>query len=127
MNWLRRLQMPSKTVLIVEDERPIAMLLSKIVEQLGLSPVVAYNGEDGLARAREVKPDMVLLDLIMPIMSGECMLEKMQEDDSLADIPVVITSTTDDEDDLWRGQYPLLRKPFEPAQVRELVRTALGL
>lgn len=119
--------MPSKTVLIVEDERPIAMLLSKIVEQLGLSPVVAYNGEDGLARAREVKPDMVLLDLIMPIMSGECMLEKMQEDDSLADIPVVITSTTDDEDDLWRGQYPLLRKPFEPAQVRELVRTALGL
>lgn len=119
--------MSSKSVLIVEDERPIAMLLSKIIEQLGLTTVVAYNGEDGLARARELKPDMVLLDLIMPIMSGESMLEKMQEDDSLADIPVVITSTTDNEDDLWRGQYPLLRKPFEPAQLRALVRAALNL
>lgn len=119
--------MSTQTVLIVEDERPIAILLTKIVEQMGLRAVVAFNGEDGLARAREAKPNLVLLDLIMPIMSGECMLEKMQEDDTLAEIPVLITSTTDNDEELWRGQYPLLRKPFEPAKVRELVRSSLGL
>jgi CheY-like chemotaxis protein len=119
--------MAARTVLIVEDERPIALLLAKIIEAMGLQTEVAYNGEEGLARLRENKPDLVFLDLIMPIMSGEALLEQMQQDPELADLPVIITSTTDNEGELWRGEYLWLHKPFEPGQVRERVRTALQI
>lgn len=117
--------MPKK-VLIAEDDRSIAVLLQRLVEECQVQAEVANNGQEALSRIRSAPPDLLLLDLIMPIMSGEEVLDQLQADEALRQIPVVIISTKAEMEEL-PYRYPLLPKPFSPAQVRQTVKQALGL
>lgn len=87
------------TVLIVEDERPLREVLRKKLELAGYAVLAADNGQEGLALALERKPDLVLLDLLMPIMDGITMLTKLRADDRGRTMPVIILTnrTADDE------------------------------
>jgi twitching motility two-component system response regulator PilH len=116
----------AKNILIIEDERPIAMLLSTIVRGMGHETVVAADGAAGLTAAINQKPDLVLLDMILPIMSGWEFLKAIKQNPHLEDVPVVLVSTVDRVDQELRGQYHLVVKPFSPATVREAVTRALS-
>jgi twitching motility two-component system response regulator PilH len=113
-------------VLVVEDERPIANLLARLVEECGAETQIAYNGGEALRRMVERRPDLVLLDLIMPLMSGEEVLETMGDDAQLADVPVIIITTREMMTELPREPVAFLQKPFDPAEVKQLVREVLG-
>lgn len=113
-------------VLIVEDERPIAALLVRLVEECGAEAVAAHNGVEALRRMREVRPDLVLLDLIMPVMSGEDVLREMDQDPRLADVPVIVITTKEMMEDLPQREVAFLQKPFSPAQVKQIVRETLA-
>ena len=117
--------MTQKTVLVVDDERPIATLLSRLVQSVGAKAEIAYNGKDALQKIRDQKPDLVLLDLIMPIMSGEEVLTVMETDPQLQDIPVIVISTKAAVGAGVERKVPLLRKPFEPSEVKRLIREYL--
>lgn len=119
--------MIQKTVLIVDDERPIVTLLVRLAQGLGARTEVAHNGKDALEKIREHRPDLVLLDLIMPIMSGEEVLAVMETDPQLQDIPVIVISTKAAVGAGVEREVPHLRKPFEPAEVKRLMREQLGL
>lgn len=119
--------MSDKLVLVVEDERAIAYLLAQIVQSLGVEAQVAHNGQDAWEKLKTRPPDLVLLDLIMPIMSGEELLARMELEGLLSRIPVVIISTKENADGFEHLQLPALLKPFEPGQVKQLVREALDL
>lgn len=119
--------MSQKTVLVVDDERPIVTLLSRLAQGCGARAEIAYNGKEALEKMRANPPDLVLLDLIMPIMSGEEVLAIMETDPALRDIPVVVISTKAALGPGVERQVPLMRKPFEPAEVKRVIRENLAL
>lgn len=85
-------------VLIVEDEKSIASMYQFKLSQSGYSVACAYDGEQGLQLAKQYEPDVILLDLRMPRMTGDEMLKKMRETDWGSNIRVVVlTNISKDE------------------------------
>jgi len=83
-----------KTIVVVEDEQVMLGLLTAKLEQLGFEVKVATNGADGLEVIRAAKPDLVLLDMMLPKLSGFGILEKLAEDKILPGLPVIIISNS---------------------------------
>lgn len=118
--------MTDKLVLIADDERPIAVLLAHLAEACGVRTKVAHNGKQALEMMRAHRPDLLLLDLIMPIMGGRGVLAAMETDPDLRAVPVIVISTSDEDIECLGREVLRLRKPFEPAEVRRLIRETLG-
>jgi CheY-like chemotaxis protein len=79
-----------QTILVVEDERPIRDALRKKLTLAGYAVLAAADGKEGLALAIERRPDLILLDLLMPVMDGITMLAQLRADDRGTRIPVII-------------------------------------
>jgi adenylate cyclase len=119
--------MANKLVLVIEDERPNARLLSLLVERCGVGAAIAHDGKEGLEMIRALRPDLVLLDMVMPIMRGEELLSILRADPELRQVPVIIISTLESLDTGEASELPHLRKPFEPLEVMRMIRQALSL
>jgi putative two-component system response regulator len=123
------------TVLIVDDNEVNRMILADHLELMGLNHLVAQNGAEALDIIRRDSPDLVLLDLMMPVMDGHTLLGTLQSDDALKKVPVIVVSGKDDEDSvvncIERGAVDYLVKPFRPRVLKarienSLARTALA-
>jgi CheY-like chemotaxis protein len=88
------------TILIVEDETPLQDVLSDVLSKRGYEIVTASNGKEGLERARETQPDLILLDIIMPVMDGLEMLRTLREDEEGRAIDVVLLTNVSDNEKL---------------------------
>lgn len=87
-----------QTIAIVEDDKPIAQMYKFKLETAGFKTVVAHDGQQGLIAIEEHQPDLILLDLRMPVMTGDEMLEKLRQTDWGASIRVIIlTNISRDE------------------------------
>lgn len=84
--------MKKKRVLAVDDELDMRTYLSTLLETNDYEPMVAKDGEEGMQMVREKKPDLVILDILLPKESGVKMYRELKTDDNLKDIPVVIVS-----------------------------------
>jgi DNA-binding response OmpR family regulator len=84
-----------KTILVVEDEAPLRLALSDALTFRGFNVLQAANGEEGLAVGKEHQPHLVLLDLIMPVMDGWVMFEKMRKESWGENIPVYLLTNVD--------------------------------
>ena len=102
-----------KRLLIVDDELAIVEALQDILSVEGYDIVTAFNGAEGLQRMTTARPDLVLLDLMMPVMDGREMLRRMRDDATLRDIPVVVMSAGRISDEERRSSARFLAKPFE--------------
>jgi CheY-like chemotaxis protein len=112
------------TILVVDDDAAITEVLDEILSVEGYRTVVAENGAEGLERARSHSPELVLLDLMMPVMDGWQMLAAMQRDPALRRIPVVVMSAAPPA----RGTLPcvaLLHKPFQLESLLDAIANAL--
>jgi len=111
----------SRSILIVEDEREIRDLLAHYLRKEGFQPLVAQDGEEGLAKARAEKPDLILLDILLPKMDGLELLRKIRADREIARTPVAMLTAKGDETDriigLERGADDNIPKPFTPREV----------
>lgn len=85
-----------KTILIVEDETDIREAMADALRQEGYTVYTAENGEVGLNLAKANHPDLIMLDLVMPVMDGHTMLTKLREDPWGNKVKVVILSAMDD-------------------------------
>lgn len=81
---------PKRTILIVEDEKPLATVLADRFAREEFNVLTATNGQEGLAMTIAHKPDIVLLDLLMPVMDGKVMLAKVRELPEFKTLPVVV-------------------------------------
>lgn len=81
-----------KIVLYIEDEPELINLIKLILRRAGYEVIGATDGAEGLSRVRELKPDLVLLDLMLPVMSGWEVYWQMKADEELKDIPVIIVT-----------------------------------
>ena len=92
----------SPLVLVVEDDPEAAAVMESILVREGCTVLISHDGEHALELARELpRPDLVLLDLELPVMDGRAFLRTMQADSTLSGIPVVIVSSADDASKLY--------------------------
>ncbi|MGH2457318.1 MAG: response regulator transcription factor, partial [Chloroflexota bacterium] len=116
-------------ILVVDDEPYILRALSYLLTREGYQVIVADNGEDGLARAREIRPPLVFLDIMMPRLNGYDVCEQIKRDPSLAGTYVIMLSAKGQRDDreegLQRGADEYVTKPFSPREIAHRVRALL--
>ncbi len=120
-----------KKIIIIEDEEILRNLLHKKLTAEGYDVDVAENGEEGLSKIRENKPDLILLDIIMPKMGGFEMLEEMKKDESITDIPVIVVSNSGQPVEIDRAQKLgakdwLVKTEFDPQEVIDKVIKQIG-
>lgn len=88
-----------KYILVVEDENTLAFALKKKLEGVGYLVEVAMDGKDALAKVGQKKPDLILLDLILPVMDGFAVLKELKNTPESEGIPVIVlTNLSSDED-----------------------------
>lgn len=103
-----------KRILVVDDEASIAETLSIVFEDEGFRCAIASNGADALAEARRDRPDLVVLDLMMPVMDGRATLQALRADPALREVPVVVMSAAPALfDGLAAVPEAFLEKPFD--------------
>lgn len=117
--------MPGKRILVAEDEPHILGLIVYSLEYAGFEVMEAVNGEDAIRMAADDKPDLILLDVRMPRMSGYEVCTVLKDQDSTKDIPIVFISARGQEAEIKRGlelgaeEYIL--KPFAPDELYQRV------
>ena len=84
--------MKKKTVLIVEDELDMRIFISTLLETSGYEPVMTRDGNEGMLKARDVTPDLIILDVMMPGEGGVQMYRQLKTDETLREIPVIMLS-----------------------------------
>ncbi|WP_406858629.1 response regulator [Alsobacter sp. KACC 23698] len=101
-------------MLVVDDEWAIAEVLEDVLGDDGYRVSVANNGKEGIGRALSDKPDLILLDYMMPVLDGPKTLEALALDERLRDIPVIMMSSLPEQTVRERcsGYVVFLRKPF---------------
>ena len=106
-----------KKILIVDDEQDIVESLKFVLEASGYTCYCAYNGEDGLRLAKEIIPDLMILDVMMPKINGFKISRLLKFDNKYNNIPILmVTAITQDEDKLIgeeTGADEYITKPFE--------------
>ncbi len=81
-----------KRVLIVDDDPDIITFVATVLEENGYTPLTAKNGEEGMAKAVEEMPELIIMDVLMPKQSGIKMYREVKSDESLKKIPVIVLS-----------------------------------
>jgi len=116
-------------ILIVDDEPYNVDYLEQELEDLSYETITAANGQEALEKIRSDSPDLVLLDIMMPIMDGFAVLEKVKADPSTRDIPIIIISAVNDLEKVVRGiqngAEDYLPKPFEPTLLHARIAASL--
>jgi DNA-binding response OmpR family regulator len=92
----------AKKILLVEDDIMLRKLISKKFASEGYTMITAADGKKGLESVKENRPDLVILDLLLPVMDGFEVLKRLKEDESLKTIPVVIMSNLSQKEDIDR-------------------------
>jgi DNA-binding response OmpR family regulator len=119
----------AKTILIVEDEEAVRELEKFILEQYGYEVMEARDGLEGLTKAEFKKPDLILLDLMMPDVSGGRMFDEMQTHPSTAGIPIVVVTGKPDAHEMFDDQIGpdnVIMKPFEADMLLGRIREHIG-
>ena len=116
-----------RSILVVDDEHDILLALELILSEEGFQVIKAHNGREALARLAEVRPAMVLLDSMMPVMSGLETIKAMKADPEYSRIPIVLMSAVAPR--VSRDEYPwdvFLRKPFEIEGLMSVIHAVIG-
>ena len=118
-------------ILLIEDEEIMIDLLQKKLTAEGYQVLVAKDGLAGLEKMRQDKPDLILLDIIMPKMGGFEVMEEMGKDKALSDIPIIIISNSGQPVELGRAKELgakdwLVKTEFDPQEVVDKVKKQLG-
>ena len=115
-----------KTILVVDDEPDVLTFLKKRLEAHNYKVITASDGIEGLKKARESKPDIILLDIIMPNKDGFTMLSELRAKEETRDIPVVIISAKAESRSIFEGQYlgavDYLIKPYDFKELLKYIK-----
>ena len=122
--------MPGETVLVIDDSPTILKVVQLVLTKAGFDVETAADGEAGLAAARTVSPDVILLDFVMPRMNGYQVCRSLAGDEALKDIPVVLMSAKGDQVGerfvKVMGIVDYITKPFSPEAITAVVQHTIG-
>src|SRR5215468_8850207 len=118
-----------ETILIVEDELPLVSLLRYNLEREGFVALDAQDGEEALTVAKERRPDLVLLDWMLPLMSGIEVCRQLRRNPETREIPIVMLTARGEEGDKLRGldsgADDYITKPFSPSELVARIRAVM--
>ena len=118
-----------QTVLVIDDEPDLTRLLCTRLESLGYKTLAANSGEEGLAAAEKNRPDLILLDLLMPKMKGMEVCDRLKADPRTAQIPVIFLTAMEMPEQikggLDSGAEDYLIKPVDVEQLKDRIRACL--
>jgi two-component system phosphate regulon response regulator PhoB len=128
-----------KKILIVDDEMDVRIYVGTLFETSGYEPIAARNGSEGLQKAKEISPDLIILDVMMPKAGGVSMYRGLKADQQLRDIPVIMLTGVGEKSfshylkmlkfkttDPIPQPNAYLEKPLDHERLLELVREIIG-
>jgi len=121
--------MPKK-ILIIEDDPFLREMITKKLGSEKYKPILAIDGEEGLKKTKEEKPDLILLDLILPGIDGYEVLKKIKSDKKTSSIPVVILSNLGQREEIEKGKKMgatdfLVKAHFTPNDIVERIKKSI--
>jgi len=116
-------------ILVVDDENQMVLMVQMRLEAAGYEVITAYDGEEGLEKAKNENPDVIILDIMMPKMDGYQVCSHLKSDEQYQQIPIIIlsakTQKSDIEKSLEAGADAHVTKPFDPpvllAKIKEVL------
>ena len=122
--------MSGKKVLLVDDDKLIDKMISTFFMTRGISTEIALNGIEGLEILKQIKPDAIILDLMMPEMDGFEFCEQVKKNEQLKDIPIIAISAFCAEGNIERilalGACDFFKKPFRVKELVDKVKAVIG-
>ena len=121
------------TVLVVDDSAVMRAMILRTLRLSGLAlgeTICCANGQEGLEAVRSRRPDLALVDINMPVMDGEEMIDRLRGDPSTSGVPVVVVSTESSDARIERLRAKgarFVHKPFTPEQLRDTILAVTGL
>lgn len=121
--------MSNLNILVVEDEAPIRELLTMVLENADINPLTAASAEQALAQLAEQRVDLLLLDWMLPGMSGIELARRLKKDPSYQDLPIILLTARGEEEDKIRGldigADDYITKPFSPKELLARIKALL--
>ena len=121
--------MPAK-ILVCDDERHIVRLIQVNLERQGYEVVTAFDGKEGLEKIKAEKPNLVVLDVMMPYMDGFEVLKSLRREADTENLPVIMLTAKAQDKDVFEGYHygadMYLTKPFNPMELVTFVKRILG-
>ena len=121
-----------KKILVVDDEMDISKTLAEHFKRKEYEVAIAYNGEEGVAKAKEFVPDIILLDILMPVMDGITALKQLKADSITANIPVIMLTNLDTQDKVAGAMeagttHFLVKSDYSPEDLDKKVEEVLAM
>lgn len=117
------------TILIVDDSPTEVHVFKKILEKHGYRTEIARDGQEGLEVAKSIHPDLILMDVVMPVLNGFQATRRLRNDKETANIPVIMVTTKDQQTDInWgmrQGANEYLVKPVTPVDLLKKIRVLI--
>ena len=122
--------MPGKKIMAVDDERHIVRLIQVNLERSGFQVITAFDGPEALKKVEIERPDVIVLDVMMPKMDGFEVLKRLQANPETRNIPVIMLTAKAQDADVFRGWSSgvsaYLTKPFNPLELITFVKRILS-
>lgn len=117
-------------ILVVDDSSTYRQMISELLADKGHEIAMAVNGADGLEKIASFRPDLVVLDVVMPEMNGYDVCRNLRRDPATEDLPVLMCSSKDEASDLYwgkkQGASAYLVKPFDTVELLETIEQLLA-
>lgn len=122
----------TRKILIVDDEMDISKTLAEHFKRKGYAVEIGNDGEEGIAKAKEFLPDLILLDILMPVMDGITALKQLKADAITANIPVIMLTNLDTQDKVAGAMeagttHYLVKSDYSPEDLDKKVEEVLGM
>lgn len=122
--------MGKKKILLADDEEDIKTVIKLYLESKGYDVVTSYDGLDTLDKVKAEKPDLILLDIMMPVINGFEVCKQLKADENTSHIPIVMLSAASHSDSVEQaieaGAVDYIMKPFEPPRIEAILKKILG-
>jgi CheY-like chemotaxis protein len=120
----------NKKICIVEDDDNIREIYATELRSKGFTVIEAENGEEGLDLIKQNNPDLIMLDLKMPVMNGLEVLEKLRKDSQISKIPVIVLTNVDDQDSInevgkYETRFYVVKSLTTPQKILGMIREVL--
>lgn len=116
---------PEFTILVCDDERHVVRLIQVNLQKLGFKVLTAFNGKEALDLTRSEHPGLLILDTMMPVLTGYEVLKALREDPEFESLPIILLSAKCEDKDVFeayhRGADMYLTKPFNPMELASFV------
>lgn len=123
--------MSKKKILVVDDEFVGRQLLQALLLVEGYEPILAENGQEALELAKYLKPDLILMDIMMPNINGFEVTQQLKSDSDFKNIPIILITALDDRDSIIKGKEAgadeYISKPFNRVEVLDIINRFLKM